>query len=490
MSVDRSRPLKLTAGVSGDTASDLEAHLDDVNVVVSVDPTIPLSVLTTRVLLTTLRRGLGQLYLLEDEGLSELEIAFIATAVDAIDPERPLHVIGPNDSLSSSAIRVHVGPTIAVPAIRIVPEGYGAHIANSAEAVIRPTRPANAIGAIYTAALGAAEVFKIAAKVLPDRVIVHDHLQVCPLTLTDDLHLAPDLPESLVLDLMLVGVGAIGTGIALLLSELPAEGRLIAVDPQEFADENVATYSIGDLAEVGALKVDMARARLTRFDVTPINSEIGDLIGAIDEGEIHWPATVLTALDSPEARRDAQRLWPDRLIDGQTGDTTLGICDHRHGIDPCLICLFSEDRTRPSGAEWMADLFGLPADLLADGDAILTPEHLEGLSEEQQGRLRPHLGKPVCGLARATGLTELDAGTFMPSIPFVSLQAACLAVSRLVAAHLGYPSQYNFVQQDGLVGPQALTLLRMKPRADCVCQTRSATIETVRTRRRGVTTQP
>jgi hypothetical protein len=490
VSVDHSRSLKLMAGVSGNTASDLEAHLEDVNIVVSVDPSIPLSVLTTRVLLTTLRRGLGQLYLLREDGMSDSEIASIATAVDAIDTERPLLVIGPNDSLPSGAFRVHVGPTIAAPAIRIVPEGYGAHITNSAEAVIQPTRPANAIGAIYTAALGAAEVFKIAAQVVPDRLTMHDHLQFCPLTLTEDLHLAPDLPESFVLDLMLVGIGAIGTGIVLLLSELPAEGRLIAVDPQEFADENVATYSIGDMAEVGALKVDIARDRLTRFDVTPIKSEIGDLISAIDEGEVRCPATVLTALDSPEARRDAQRLWPDHLIDGQTGDTTLGICDHRHSIDPCLICLFSEDRTRPSGAEWVADSLGLPADLLADGDAILTLEHLDGLSEEQQERLRPHLGKPVCGLARATGLTDLDAGTFMPSIPFVSLQAACLAVSRMVAANLGYPSQYNFVQQDGLVGPQAATLLQMKPRADCVCQARSATIETVRTRRRGVTTQP
>ena len=275
--------------------------------------------MTTRVLLTTLRRGLGQLFLLQEEELSDSEIDSVATAVDAIDPERPLQVIGAADSLPNGAIRVHVGPSSTTPAIRIVPEGYGAHVANSVEALIEPTRPANAIGAIYTAALGAAEVFKMAAQVLPDRRNMHDHLHYCPLTLTDDLHLAPSLPDSLVLDLMLIGLGAIGTGIVLLLEELPAEGRLIAVDPQQFADENVATYSIGDLREVGDWKVDMARRRLTRFDVTPIRSPIADLIPAIDQGEVRWPETVLTALDSPEAGRDAQRLSaesPRRWADG------------------------------------------------------------------------------------------------------------------------------------------------------------------------------
>ena len=52
-------------------------------------------------------------------------------------------------------------------AVRIVPEGYGAHIAGLSTAVIRPDRPGNAIGAIYTAALGAAEAFKRTARCYP-----------------------------------------------------------------------------------------------------------------------------------------------------------------------------------------------------------------------------------------------------------------------------------------------------------------------------------
>lgn len=485
VSVNRSRSIKLTAGVSESQASDLEAHLDAATVVVTLDPTVPFATLTTEVLLTTLRRGLGQLILIRDGELLGATAEAIAAAVRAIDPERPLRIVGPRDYVPESAVRLHIGPSSPTPSIRIVPEGYGAHIASFSDAVIRTNRPANPIGAIYTAALGAAEVFKFTARVLPSRHVVHDHLRFCPLSLSDDLQAAPDLPDQLVFDLMLVGIGAIGTGIVLLLKSLPAEGHLIAVDPQQFCPENVATYSIGHLGDAGLWKVDMAREALARFDVAPIREPVGGVIAAVDQGDVRWAETVLTGLDSSEARRDAQRLWPDRLIDSQTGDTMLGFCDHRHGLDPCLICIYPVDRTHPSGADAVAEILGLPAALLADPNATLAPEHLEDLTAEQQNRLRPHVGKPVCGLARATGLTELDAGSFMPSIPFVSLQAACLSVSRLVAIKLGLETAVNFVQYDGLFGPQAVTLEQMKRRPGCICDARSASIEAARERRRG-----
>ncbi|MGO8862082.1 MAG: hypothetical protein ACLQRH_15145 [Acidimicrobiales bacterium] len=488
MGVDRSRSLKLTAGVSTDETSEMEAHLDGTTVVVTVDPAEPLAILTTRVLLTTLRRGLGQLVLVADGAISATDVESLAESVLAIDPDRPLSVVNPSNAVADNAVRVHVGPSAATPAIRITPEGYGAHIASSPKAVIRPTRPANPIGAVYTAALGAAEVFKHTARVLPQRHVIHDHLRFCPFSLTDDFRSAPDLPDRLSFDLTLVGVGAIGTGIVLLLDALPAEGRLIAIDPQRFAPENLATYSIGDQADAAGTpwKVDLAQQVLAQFDVTPVRDRVGELIVAVDRGEVRWTETVLTGLDSPEARRDAQRLWPDRLIDGQTGDTMLGICDHRHGLDPCLMCIFPVDRSQPSGADAVAEQLGLPLDLLADPNATLAPEHLDRLTEEQQERLRPHLGKPVCGLARATGLTDLDAGSFMPSIPFVSLQAACLSVSRLVGTQLGSPPAANFVQYDGLFGPQAATLQQMQRRPGCACQNRATSINAVRQRRRGV----
>jgi hypothetical protein len=160
----------------------------------------------------------------------------------------------------------------------------------------------------------------------------------------------------------------------------------------------------------------------------------------------------------------------------------LGMCDHHHGIDPCLMCIFPVDRSRPSGADLVAERLGLPRDL--HPDAPLIEDHLKGLPDEQRDRLLPHLGKPICGLARATGLSILAADAFMPAVPFVSLQAACLSVARLMAAAQGGDPTVNFVQYDALFGPQAATLQRTKKRSGCTCEERAEVISLVRDRRR------
>jgi hypothetical protein len=483
VSADHSRALKLASLVSTTEMSELEASLDAATVVVTVDPDLPQALLTAQVLLSTLRRGPGTLALVAD-GLPTTFVKVTEELMTAIDPDRPMQVVRSLSTLPNRSIRVHIGATAPAALIRAVPEGFGTHIASSPTVIIRPQRPGNPIGAVYTAALAAAEVFKHTAAVRPERRVLHDHLQFCPYSLSADLGAAPDLPRKLILDLALIGVGAIGTGIVLLLKALGAQGRLVAVDPQTFDSENVGTYSIGNAADAasGILKVDLAARALGRFDVIAKPWVVADLIGALDRNEVPWPKTVLTALDSPEARRDAQRLWPDRLIDAQTGDTMLGMCDHHHGIDPCLMCIFPVDRSRPSGADLVAERLGLPRDL--HPDAPLIEDHLKGLPDEQRDRLLPHLGKPICGLARATGLSILAADAFMPAVPFVSLQAACLSVARLMAAAQGGDPTVNFVQYDALFGPQAATLQRTKKRSGCTCEERAEVISLVRDRRR------
>jgi hypothetical protein len=231
----------------------------------------------------------------------------------------------------------------------------------------------------------------------------------------------------------------------------------------------------------------MARQALPHFDVTPFRQPVADLPAAIDGGDVPWFPIVLTALDTAAARRDAQRLWPDRLIDAGTGDTMLGIHDHQHGCGPCLICFFPTDRSGPSAAERLADATGLSLERAQRGDDPLTTEDLAQLTAAQRHTLAPHLGKPVCGLAQAIGLTGLGADGYQPSIPFVSLQAACLAVGRLIASQLDLHPPGNLVQYDGLVGPQAATIEDMRQHPDCGCVTRSSIVEQVRRQRRAAT---
>lgn len=482
MTVEHSRGLLLATRVSRERAN-LAETLETSSVCVSLDPDLPASLLTTRVLLTTLRRGPGRLLLCRS-GLSGKDVDGLVNSVQAVDPDRPLQVV--DGAGNNATVQLHVGLTAGV-GVRIVPEGYGAHIVGQPSLTIQPRRPGNALGAVYAAALGAGEAFKRTARVVSGRRVMHRHLQFCPFSLSSDLGAAPDLPDALQLDLGLIGVGAIGTGIVLVLDALAAEGRLLAVDYQRFASENRGTYSLGGAADVRLRpwKVDIAAAALPRFEVIPFRERVEDLIAAVDDGSVPWPRIVLTALDSAEARRAAQRLWPDHIIDAGTGDTMLGLHHCAHGTGRCLNCFFPVDREGPSAAAQLAGATGLSVERAMRGDDPLTQEDLEAISDDQRKVLLPHLGKPVCGLAQALGLTELEGAGYLPSIPFVSLQAACLAVGQLLALTLGARSQPNMVQYDALCGPQNAYCDVLAPRPGCICSERSRSIALTREARLG-----
>lgn len=479
MRAEHSRALLLAGNATGLPPSRLERRLEASTTMISVDPDMPLAILTARLLVATLRRGPGRLVLMP-EGLAPAHIAVLEAEAAAIDPERPLH-IGTRPG-AGTPVHIHVGTEPGGRDIRIAPEGYGAHIVSGWRAVIRPRRSGNGLGAVYTAALGAAEVFKRTAGVINTRRVLHRHLRYCPVSLSTQLSAAPDIGSTEVC-LTLLGVGAIGTGIALALSQLPVEGRLLAVDRQRFAVENRGTYSLGGAVEVasGPWKTDLARTALPRFDVHALNEPVEHLPTAIDTGLAPWHPIVLAGLDSPDARRQAQRLWPDRLIDGATGDTMLGICDYRHGIDPCMNCLFPPALDQPSGAEQIARQLGLPPELLARGETVLSEEHLARLDPDQRRVLDKHVGKPVCGLAAAMNLTGKENENYAPSVPFISLQAACLSVGRLIAHIVGLQPTSNFVQYDGLIGPQVATIQTMRRVPACQCISRAAAIEQSRT---------
>lgn len=425
MSVEHSRALLLAQSATGTPSSRLEQRLDNSVVVISVDPDLPMALLTAQVLISTLRRGLGTLILLSRR-LPAGMVRDLEEAAAAIDPGRPLRV----DAAMSQepSVRIHIGTDIPERAVRVVPEGYGTHIAGARTAAIRPSRPGNELGAAYAGALAAAEAFKYTAGVLTGRRVIHRHLRYCPVTLSADLSAAPSLPAELTLDLSLIGVGAIGTGIVRILSELPVGGRLLAVDRQRFSAENRGTYSLGGVAEaqVRPWKAEIAQRALRRFDVEPFRGSVEDLLAATDSGHTSWFPTVLTALDTPEARREAQRLWPDRLIDAATGDTMLGICDHRAGLDPCLMCMFPVDRGQPSGVERIAQRLGLPVEVLAFGDTPLTEEHLSATDGDQRAFLAQFLGTPICGVARAARPDKPRHRQQLHAVRPVHLLASCV----------------------------------------------------------------
>ncbi len=203
----------------------------------------------------------------------------------------------------------------------------------------------------------------------------------------------------------------------------------------------------------------------------------------IDARARRWPPVVLSGLDSIPARHATQRLWPDLLIDAATGETFVGI--HVAEPDrPCMMCFLPPRFDGPSAAERVAAATGLPIARAARGDNPLLEDDLAELTPAQRAMLLPHLGKPVCGLADAFGLSSLDAGKYLPAIPFAAQQAACLGVGRLLAHLLGVKRADNFVQYDVFRGPDAATIEPRRKRADCYCTERHTNIARVRELRR------
>ena len=331
------------------------------------------------------------------------------------------------------------------------------------------------------------EVFKTTAAVKPPRGLRHRTLSFCPVTLTSRPENGPELPASWRLFAMLLALGAIGTGTALILSELPVEGVLDLVDPQRYAIENVGTYSLGGALEGRdkPFKTDVAAAVLRRFETRGWQRFARDLPQLIDAGTLSWPPVMLTGPDSPGARRDAQRVRPDRMIDGGTGGTMVGLHVTADGGQPCMSCLFPETlREGPKAIEALAAMTGLPPDLLVRGADVLMEHHVANLDADHQALLRPHVGREICGLASAIGLTDLESDDYQPSVPFVSLAAATLVVGRLIAQETGVEPMANFVQFDALAGPHRLTADRRRARPGCECVERASVIAVVRGKRR------
>lgn len=472
MSADYSRTELLAAGKTT-VAGDLRSHLESQVVVVTCD-SHPSMLRAARILLTTLRR-LPLVLVFDSTGIPPADRESVEAAVLAVDPQKPLRRAG-------LGLRIHIGVDSPVGVIRVVPSRHGAHVLRHDRPV--SVEPASALGSCMAAAFAAAEVFKAVVQVRPDRRADVSY-SFCPVTLTDRPEIAPAVELPLVFSGALVGLGAIGSATAMILGELGTHGKFDLVDRQRYAQENVTTYSLGGLPEAAAemWKTDLAEGALGDAICEKFNNGIEDYVARVQQGMIAPPRIVLAGLDNIAARHETQRLWPDLLIDGATGDTMLGLHVVHGGGQPCIQCYLPKTATTTSPYERLSALTGLPIDKLRSGDDVLNEEDLAGVSDEQRVRLKGQIGRKICGLAEAVGLTNLTSDGFQPSAAFVSLAAACLVVGRLVATELGIEPVENFVQYDALFGPVGATIEVRRPVANCYCVERATNIHRVRSKR-------
>jgi hypothetical protein len=483
MEARHTRALRLAGGVSDHSEETLLGRMGRSRVVVSVAPD-PVSIKTAEVLVDTLRRLPLRLAIdPRRSGVGPGQVDRLVDVAIAIDPDRGMQVARAE---ADSDVIVAVGGGDPAPTVGGVPVRHGALVVSGSSAG-DPGADVSGLGVFTCAALLAGEVFKRVAAVRPERASLPRRLAWCPVALGEDPWSTPVLERPPEFDVALVGQGAIGTATTRILALLGAEGRAQLVDPERFAPENLGTYSLGCASDAdrGPWKVDLGAAALPGMTTETYVGRAADFIGEVDGGRAAWPSVVLTGLDSIPARREVQRLWPDRLIDGATGDTMCGLHDVAVGGSACLMCLFPERRDGPGAAERLAAATGLSTNVAAHGDRLLEEGDIAQLDKGRRELLEPLLGKPICGIAQAVGLTELDPDGYRPSVPFVSQQAACMAVGRLLSDLIARDDERpTFVQYDALVGPGEATLEARRPRPGCYCQERAGLIDAVRRERR------
>lgn len=478
MRAEESRTVRLAARAARASESELQQRLARAHTHIRLNAATPGAFACAEVLISTLRRGPGQ-FSIDPAGLTAAQQARLRQISATLAPGKQL---AQDPTPPEHATQIAIGHTPGD--IVVVPDAHGARLARGS--VPYQQRPPSMLGVMLAAALAAGEAFKEAAQISDEHCLRDPELAFCPVTLGTDLGAAPLISVDWEPIVTLIGLGAIGTAHAAILGGLAHHGGVVLIDRECFGPENLGTYSLGEHHDVAARtpKVKLAERALPGWRHHRHHGEISDAISALDTQRLPWAPIALAGLDNHQARRDAQRLQADRLLDAATGDTTVGLRDTR-ATGPCLRCMLPPP-TGPSPTDALTKL-GIPLELArAPGETVVDDAIIAGAASEQARLLlTAQRGTPICGLLRATGLTGLDSGDYMPSVPFVSQQAACLAAGRLVAITAGIDAALpNFFQYDALMSPHAA--IRQQRRADpgCVCQQRAETIAQVREERR------
>jgi molybdopterin/thiamine biosynthesis adenylyltransferase len=394
---------------------------------------------------------------------------------------------------------LHVGPQreLGLPWTSIVTNGWlvqAATTGGAAHSALRGTRkdrPVNSTAAVMAASLGTTEIFKQLIGLKPERggPATGVPFSCYSYAVSDDP--GPEFPRLLKLDAALIGFGALGNGIVAALDPLDLAGRLTVVDYQSFGPENLGTCVLLGPSDVGKSKAKVAVERLTThggLDVRPFEKDVM----LFTRESAAPPTIVLTALDSGDARRAAQLLWPDLVIDGAIGDFMAQVGFHPGDLAKdvaCVRCVYPPDGGGASSRVTAESATGLPSERLANQNDLLTEDDIQAAAEDKRPWLKQNVGKVKCSVvseavARAIAIESIEG--FEPSAPFVACASAAMVMTELVRHAAGEESPIDpRFQFDLLAGPHnGLDFGRGRSQT-CECVVRRPIIEALRAKRRG-----
>lgn len=342
--------------------------------------------------------------------------------------------------------------------------------------------PYNPFAAAVSAAFACAELFRrVFLKSVPDR-----DLSLSLLDFGRDLGQQFELHAHDIRDVAFVGVGAVGNAaIWALAHHTCLTGTLSLVDHEALTLSNLQRYVLGAHRDVSKPKVRLAGRclRNAKLKVVPIKKTLEEF--AAKEGS-HL-ATVCVSVDNVQTRRAAQALLPRLVINGWTGERSLGASWHMFSRDAaCLACLYQPHGQGISATEQAAKALGFTPERaaflwvtrqpLSEEDVAIAAAAL-GVSVEKLAPWRNRsLGElytdVVCGAVPldVTGLGKVE------SVPLAhqSVLAGILMASELVKrtdpalAHISAPEP--LISWDDILTPPPTLWRKPRPREEgCIC---------------------
>jgi molybdopterin/thiamine biosynthesis adenylyltransferase len=339
----------------------------------------------------------------------------------------------------------------------ILSNGWVARCTSGTTPISADCDQANPIAAMLAASLGVTEVFKRVYGVPVERAAL---LDCCEFSLFEFSQtprgLGPILPAQVQIpNTLLLGAGAIGNAIALLISQLQLTGNLTVIDKQVFGDENFGTCVLLDKeSAIGRSKAVEIAAWLERtnshIDAKGIESDIESVLSG-DILQEKLIDVVINGLDDVAARHAVQKLWPNILVDGAINSIGSSVVTHSmaHREFSCLRCTF--ELPNKDHLKEQSEATGLSrASLEGDQNRPISDADIDAADEASQPWLREQqrLGRTICStmqVAQIEGLGLRLKKGFLPSVPFIASAAAALVMAQMLR-NLLWPDE-EFVHQ-------------------------------------------
>jgi len=244
----------------------------------------------------------------------------------------------------------------------------------------------------------------------------------------------------------LAGCGAVGCGFVWALRGVTLRGKLHLVDNDQVSAGNLNRQIWFQADDIGSSKaltlLTRSRQYFPDLEILPREARLQDLPERRDP---HWLKTLISAVDSPRARRLLQDECPGEVFDASTTDIR-EVVVHQH-VQPtegaCLSCIYAKTDQEGKFESHLAESLGVSLDEIAQRE--VSPSSAEAIVRKHPnldtanlvGQAYDSLFKRLCGAQLLS--SDSTGRQVLAPLAFVSVLAGALCALELLKARIGEP---------------------------------------------------